>query len=362
MLAPGDAIYVHSNEPTDLEIPAREERIRYYHQDHLGSSSVMTDANGALVEETAFYPFGIPRHEHRLRQIEEAYKFTQKERDRESGLHYFEARFLAANLARFLNPDPRYLNTEAPLTDPQAINLYAYVRNAPTHLVDPTGLDPTWTDRQSMGLDDPNKPAPGSQYNLDWGRIGNVVGGAGEAAGGVGLCATLVGCVVGAPLIAHGSDKIATGIVGADETLTARYLGKDFDEGMDLIGFAAGGAALARGVQARLAERASENLVLNIPRQSTYKVPAYYDGPAPTPRTLPGPAGKPSPAAALVSKANQRAAAAHAHWNELINATPKDTWLHATIDATRSTRTSLPLREQPAALRSIYEAADALFQ
>lgn len=148
-LAPGEAIYVHANEPANLGAPAPEERLRYYHQDHLGSSSVMTDASGALVEETAFYPFGIPRHEYRVRQIEEAYKFTQKERDRESGLHYFEARYLVASLSRFALPDPKYANPDALmkadfarfLSTPQEMNIYAYARNNPLKFVDPTGLE-----------------------------------------------------------------------------------------------------------------------------------------------------------------------------------------------------------------------------
>ena len=141
MLAPGDAIYVHAIEPADLGAPAPEERIRYYHQDHLGSSSAMTDASGGLVEETAFYPFGIPRHEHRLRQVEEPYTFTQKERDRESGLHHFEARYLAGAMSRFPSVDPMYANSESSADDPQALNLYAYVRNNPLAYTDPTGLD-----------------------------------------------------------------------------------------------------------------------------------------------------------------------------------------------------------------------------
>jgi len=36
-LAPGEAIFIHSNDPVDLGAPASEERVRYYHQDHLGS-------------------------------------------------------------------------------------------------------------------------------------------------------------------------------------------------------------------------------------------------------------------------------------------------------------------------------------
>lgn len=148
-LTPGEALYVLADAPAELEVPDAALRIRFYHQDHLGSSSVMTDAEGALVEETAFYPFGIPRHEHRLRQVEEAYKFTQKERDRESGLHYFEARYLTGGLARFMIQDPMYANPDALaaedaaafLATPQKMNMYAYARNNPLSYVDPTGLE-----------------------------------------------------------------------------------------------------------------------------------------------------------------------------------------------------------------------------
>ena len=137
-LAPGEAIYVHSNEPADLGAPASEERLRYYHQDHLGSSSVMTDADGALIEETAFYPFGTPRHEHRLRQIEAHYKFTQKERDQESGLYYFEARYLLGLHGRFASPDPLVAPVDP--ENPQNWNCYAYTVGNPLKYVDPHGL------------------------------------------------------------------------------------------------------------------------------------------------------------------------------------------------------------------------------
>jgi RHS repeat-associated protein len=140
-LPPGAALFARADSPAELIVPDATLRIRYYHQDHLGSSSVMTDADGALVEESAFYPFGIPRHEHRVRQVEEAYKFTQKERDRESGLNYFAARYLAGGMSRFLSVDPKYANTDASAGDPQAMNLYAYVVNNPLKYSDPTGLD-----------------------------------------------------------------------------------------------------------------------------------------------------------------------------------------------------------------------------
>jgi RHS repeat-associated protein len=158
-LAPGDALYVQSSTATVLEVPDAALRVRYYHQDHLGSSSVMTDATGSLVEEAAYYPFGMPRNEHRVRQVEEYYGFTQKERDRESGLHYFEARFMSAAASRFISPDPKYLNPDRLSADnltgflrlPGKGNLYAYALNNPVRYADPTGLDDL--DKVTKGVD-----------------------------------------------------------------------------------------------------------------------------------------------------------------------------------------------------------------
>ena len=65
------------------------------------------------------------------------YKFTGKERDTESGLDNFEARYLGSSLGRFMSPDPMGGHKE----DPQTLNKYAYVRNNPLNLTDPTGLD-----------------------------------------------------------------------------------------------------------------------------------------------------------------------------------------------------------------------------
>ena len=141
-LAPGQALYVQTASPVSLEVPDPTLRIRYYHQDHLGSSSVITDSTGGLVDEVAYYPFGMPRNEYRLRQIEEHYTFTQKERDQESRLSYFDSRFLACNLARFIRVDP--LAAEPPpswLESPQSLNAYGYVVNNPLKFSDPSGQD-----------------------------------------------------------------------------------------------------------------------------------------------------------------------------------------------------------------------------
>ena len=67
-------------------------------------------------------------------------KFTGKERDDETGLDYFGARYYANTQGRFTSVDPVKV-TKARMLDPQRFNLYAYVRNNPLIYVDPNGED-----------------------------------------------------------------------------------------------------------------------------------------------------------------------------------------------------------------------------
>ena len=146
-LAPGEAIYVHTAETIAAPVPDPAQRVAYYHQDHLGSAGVVTDAAGSLIEETAHYPFGTTRHAHPAQPFQANYGFTQKERDRESGLHYFEARYLAGPVARFVSADPllvgeRGTAVEGVLNRPQRLHPYAYAMNNPLRLIDADGRDP----------------------------------------------------------------------------------------------------------------------------------------------------------------------------------------------------------------------------
>jgi len=65
-------------------------------------------------------------------------RFTGKERDTETGLDYFGARYYRANVGRFTTVDPVYTWQEN-LVDPQRWNRYAYARNNPLKYVDPNG-------------------------------------------------------------------------------------------------------------------------------------------------------------------------------------------------------------------------------
>lgn len=72
------------------------------------------------------------------KQISNHYKFTGKERDSETGLDYFGARYNASNMGRFISPDPGNIGVN-PLY-PQSWNAYSYSLNNPLSLTDPTGL------------------------------------------------------------------------------------------------------------------------------------------------------------------------------------------------------------------------------
>jgi RHS repeat-associated protein len=66
-------------------------------------------------------------------------KFTSKERDVETGLDYFGARYFASNQGRFTSPDP--LSASARPENPKTWNRYVYVLNNPVRLIDPNGLE-----------------------------------------------------------------------------------------------------------------------------------------------------------------------------------------------------------------------------
>jgi RHS repeat-associated protein len=109
----------------------------FYFSDHLGSHSVVTNTVGALEQESDFYPYGGERP---ITNGTNHYRFTGKERDSETGLDNFGARYYTSNLGRFTTRD-RIGVTLLRILDPQRLNAYSYVRNSPLQAVDPDGND-----------------------------------------------------------------------------------------------------------------------------------------------------------------------------------------------------------------------------
>lgn len=104
------------------------------------------------------------------------HKFTGKERDTESGLDNFGARYDSSSMGRFMSPDPLYIEAHR-LADPQRLNLYAYARNNPVNFTDPTGLDVTLKcdtkDNCAKAVTDFNNPK-GAQFKVELGKDGKL--------------------------------------------------------------------------------------------------------------------------------------------------------------------------------------------
>ncbi len=104
--------------------------MEYYHQDHLGSTRLKTDANGDAVFTRNYEPFG-PDYDG---TGSEEFKYTGKHED-PSGLYYFGARYYDPETGRFITEDLFH----GYLTDPQSQNFYTYCRNNPLKYEDYDG-------------------------------------------------------------------------------------------------------------------------------------------------------------------------------------------------------------------------------
>src|SRR5439155_2321375 len=109
----------------------------YYHTDHLGSTSVITDANGAQVQSLTYYPYGGTRTNTPSGSpaVDVPYKYTGKELDTSTGLYFYEARYYDPGLGKFISADTIVPNSH----NPQDLNRYTYALNNPFLYTDPTG-------------------------------------------------------------------------------------------------------------------------------------------------------------------------------------------------------------------------------
>lgn len=103
--------------------------IKFQLGDHLGNSNVVVNDAGSWVNREEFTPYGETSFGSFGRK---RYRFTAKERDEESGLNYFGARYYSAYLCLWTSTDP--------IGATDSINLYKYTQNSPVNLIDLAGL------------------------------------------------------------------------------------------------------------------------------------------------------------------------------------------------------------------------------
>jgi RHS repeat-associated protein len=127
----------------------------FFHPDHLGSGTLITDANGDAYQFFVNLPFGETLAEQRATgAYSNVYKFTGKELDAETGLYYHGARYYDPERSIWLSVDPLADHPNQVDKSP-----YAYAWNNPVRLTDPTGMAP--------------EGGEGDIYNLNGVHIGN---------------------------------------------------------------------------------------------------------------------------------------------------------------------------------------------
>lgn len=124
--------------------------LRYQLCDLLGSSVVELDADAAVLTYEEYYPYGSTSYAAGRSRAETSlkrYRYTGKERDRDSGFYYYGARYYIPWLGRWTQPDP------AGLVD--GLNLYAFAHDNPVSWSDGDGRD---CDPAKATCPDPNDP------------------------------------------------------------------------------------------------------------------------------------------------------------------------------------------------------------
>ena len=130
------------NDPSNTDNPQADysyipndttkEETFFYHSDHLGSTSYITDDHTNITQYDAYLPYGELLVDEHSSSEDLPYKFNGKEMDEETGLYYYGARYMNPVTSIWYGVDPlteKYVN----------IGSYIYCHSSPIMLIDPTG-------------------------------------------------------------------------------------------------------------------------------------------------------------------------------------------------------------------------------
>ena len=155
MLADADAADADGEGGGPSRGPRRAENVNYngnryfYHSDHLGSSSLITDASGNVTQQLDYLPYGEVFLEKRANvDYHTPYRFNGKELDEETGLYYYGARYMNPRLSIWYGTDP--LEEKTP-----NICSYSYTIGNPLMFIDSNGEE--WEDIEGNKISDHSK-------------------------------------------------------------------------------------------------------------------------------------------------------------------------------------------------------------
>jgi RHS repeat-associated protein len=234
----------------------------FYHPDHLGSTSYITDASGEVYQHLEYFAFGETFVEEHSNTDRTPYLYNGKELDEETGLYYYGARYYDARVSIWLAVDPK-------AEEFIGWSPYNYAMNSPIVYIDPDG-------RAAI------KWPPGWWVEHGTRIVGGlkVIGGAAEmVAGGAAILTpepTMVTKVVGAAAVVHGADNVSAGLTqmmtGQDQsTLTSQGMQAagvsketaDLVDGGISIALTGGAGALTKTAQSPSSANATANVAKN---------------------------------------------------------------------------------------------------
>jgi RHS repeat-associated protein len=251
----------------------------YLISDRIGSTRLVTDIAGNVVSRHDYLAFGEEIGSYSAGRNGQwgpiadniTQKFTAKERDAESGLDYFGARYYGSALGRFTSADPKLIPDA--FDNPQSWNKYAYTGNNPLRYTDPDGKDwkdvvagtfnAVWSDntlgagRQTGNSDFRTGQAIGDGIAFVQGGVQILLGAAGDIGGGL-LTGTGVGAAVGVPAVAVSTAVAADGVAVGSTAAANLIVAASSNQGTS-GGDRAGKSFTSKGKQEVKSQNASAN-------------------------------------------------------------------------------------------------------
>ncbi|HDQ25375.1 MAG TPA: hypothetical protein ENN43_01350 [bacterium] len=217
----------------------------FYHTDHLGSTTYMTDADAAVVEYVEYMPWGeswmedgskLPKDGYRT--VSTPFRFTSKERDR-TGFYYFGARYYDPITAVWLSPDPilaAYIDGRVNdgIYNSHNLALYAYSYQNPVKYIDVDGNFVAGTATFSVLKGDMSTFRILSNYNQQMLKTSETIGSTGLSF--VGLGTTGSGIKMGVNIISRGVSMKSPGTIIAGLSIFSGNVASFGKQAHDLLG------------------------------------------------------------------------------------------------------------------------------